>query len=301
MEWYVAPSYKSAKILVIKEESSNKAHIKIEEKCDRCGGTGIIASRVENGHIIPIPVDGGICYKCNGAGYIHKWVKGYTKKELDRYLANQEKSKAKKIEEVEQKRQSLIDNSETNKKALLERFGYDPENPKVYLIAGDNTYAIKDELKAAGARFDYALGWYFKQNTEVPAGYKLVEVDFDHLFDWNPVTKMISIKENAKEIAEAAISATMPKSLSEYVGDIKERLRDLQVTLTGARSFDGFYGTSFIYTFVCGENVLVWMTSSCKDIEVGDHFLLTGTVKEHSEYKGVKQTKLSRCIIKKGE
>jgi hypothetical protein len=91
----------------------------------------------------------------------------------------------------------------------------------------------------------------------------------------------------------------MPKSLSEYVGDIKERLRDLQVTLTSARSFDGFYGTSFIYTFVCGENVLVWMTSSCKDIEVGDHFLLTGTVKEHSEYKGVKQTKLSRCIIKK--
>jgi hypothetical protein len=44
------------------------------------------------------------------------------------------------------------------------------------------------------------------------------------------------------------------------------------------------------------------MTTSCKyDVEIGDHILLTGTVKEHSEYKGVKQTKMSRCILKKEE
>jgi hypothetical protein len=34
---------------------------------------------------------------------------------------------------------------------------------------------------------------------------------------------------------------------------------------------------------------------------VGDEIFLTGTVKEHKIYKGVKQTILSRCIIKKEE
>ena len=59
MKYMVAPSYKNASIVEINEETK-KAYIKIT--CDRCGGRGIVASRIENGKIIPIPVDEGICY-----------------------------------------------------------------------------------------------------------------------------------------------------------------------------------------------------------------------------------------------
>ena len=54
MKWMVAPSYKYANIVKVDEETHKAL---IEEKCDRCGGTGIMAARVENGRIIPIPVD----------------------------------------------------------------------------------------------------------------------------------------------------------------------------------------------------------------------------------------------------
>lgn len=298
MNWKVAPSYKYAKILSVNEDT-HKAYI--EETCDRCGGRGIVASRVENGHIVPIPVDGGICYKCNGEGKLHKWVKAYTEEEMNKYLAAQERTKARKAEKAEAERQEKLNKSKENQEELLAKWGYDVENPLIWLIGGGSTYEIKDQLKEAGCKFNPALGWYNNHPYEVPEGYKLVSINFYDAYVWFPLSRRFELSDKAKEIAEAALATLRPESHSEYIGEIKERLRDLKVTLTNVRSFEGFYGTSFIYTFDYNENTLVWMTSSCKDIEIGDEVFLTGTVKEHSEYKGVKQTKLSRCIIKRGE
>ena len=36
------------------------------------------------------------------------------------------------------------------------------------------------------------------------------------------------------------------------------------------------------------------------EIKEGDEITLTGTVKDHTEYNGILQTVLSRCIVKKG-
>lgn len=297
-EWKVAPSYKYAKIVSV-DEANRKAYI--EEVCDRCGGSGIIASRVENGHIVPIPVDGGVCYKCYGEGKIHKWVKAYTEEEMNKYLASQERARTRKAEKAELERQEKLNKSKENQEELLAKWGYDVENPLIWLIGGGSTYEIKDQLKEEGCKFCPSLGWYNNHKYEVPEGYSLVSINFYDVYTWFPLSKRFELKDNAKEIADAALASLEPESHSEYLGEIKERLRDLKVTLTASRSFEGFYGTSFIYTFMCDENVLVWMTSSCKDIEVGEEVFLTGTVKSHEEYKGVKQTKLSRCIIKKGE
>ena len=296
MMWKVAPSYQKATIVRV-NENDKKAYI--EQKCDRCGGRGLIAARVENGHIIPIPVDGGVCYKCNGTGTIGIWVKAYTEKEYKSYVAAQEKAKERKAKAAEEKKQALMKESEENKKEKLVEFGYDPENPVIYMIVG-NTYSIKDELKEMGCRFDRALGWYSAHPIEIPEGYFIATLPFDEAFDWNALNKRFYIKEGVKEVAEAAQMKVMPESKSEYIGEVKDRLRDLSVTLTGVRQMDGYYGTTTIYTFEMGDNVLVWMTSTSQNIEVGEHVLLTGTVKEHSEFRGVKQTKLSRCKIVKG-
>lgn len=296
MNWKVAPSYRNAKILSVNEDTK-KAYI--EEQCDRCGGSGLIAARVENGHIIPIPVDGGICYKCNGDGKIHKWVKAYTEEEMEKYIASRERAKERKAELDEIKRQEKLDKSEENQKELLTKWGYDAANPLIWLIGGGSTYEIKDQLKEIGCKFNPTFGWYCTHPIDVPTGYGMVSINFYDVYVWYPLSKRFELKDDAKEIADAAKATLEPESHSEYIGEIKERLRDLKVTLTAVRSFDSFYGTSFIYTFTYGKNVLVWITSSCKDIEEGEEILLTGTVKEHSEYKGIKQTKLSRCIIKK--
>ena len=294
--WMVAPSYQNAKVLKI-DENAKKAYI--SQKCDRCGGLGFIVARVENDQYIPIPVDGGICYKCNGEKVIRKWVKAYTEEEMDKYIASQEKAKAKKAEKAEFERQEKLNKSKENQEELLAKWGYDIENPLIWLIGGGNTYEIKDQLKEQGCKFNPAFGWYSTHEIDVPVGYGIVSINFFDAYTWFPLSKQFMLNDKAKEVADAAKASLEPKSNSEYLGEVKERLRDLEVTLTDVRAFDGFYGTTFIYTFAYNEDVLVWMTSSCKDIEVGEKLLLTGTVKEHSEYKGIKQTKMSRCIIKK--
>ena len=299
MKYMVAPSYQNAEIVEVNEETK-KAHIK--ERCDRCGGSGLIAARVENGHIVPIPVDGGICYKCNGSGIIDRWVKAYTEEEYEKYENSQKRAKARREAKAEEVRQEKLNKSEENRKALLESWGYDPENPLIWLVCGGSTYEIKDQLKELGCKFNPAFGWYSTQPVDVPAGYGMTNIKFDDAYTWFPLSKRFDLNPNAKEIADAAKAKLEPESNSEYIGEIKERLRDMQATLTAIRQFDGYYGTSTMYIFNKDEDVLVWTTSSCKyDLEIGDHVLLTGTVKDHKPYKNIKQTILSRCIIKKGE
>ena len=293
----VAPSYANATIVKIDEESHKAL---ISEPCDRCGGHGIIASRVENGHIVPIPVDGGICYKCNGAGSVSKWVKAYTEKEYERYILSRKKAKEKKENEYKAKMQEREANSEQNKADLLVKWGFEAENPCVYVIGGGNTYNIKDELKERGGRYNGDLGWYFTTPNEVPEGYFLVAIPVDELYDWFPRTKRLELKNSAREIVKNAIVAATP-STSEFVGEIKERLRQLKVRVTGRRDFNSYYGAGTVLTFDYNGNSLVWFASSPVDEDkaiINQEYFLTGTIKDHNIYNGVKTTYINRVILK---
>ena len=289
MEWKVAPSYSNGQIIEINEDE-HKALVR--EVCPRCGGSGA--------YVLPNFV--GTCFKCEGFGYSQKWVKAYTPKEYEKYIANQEKARAKRVEQHINKMAELDSKSEENKKACLTKMGFDAENPVIKLVVG-NTYEIKDWIKSRGGRFNSTFNWYFCGNApELPEGYVYATVNVDDVYDWFPRVKRLEIKENAAEVVKTAKEASLPPSDSEYVGEIKERLRQLNVTLTGARAVDGMYGTSIMFTFDYNGNSLVWFTSCPPDEEdakVGETYLLTGTVKKHEVYNGVKQTYLSRCKLEK--
>ena len=286
MEWKVAPSYKNATIQTVDEEN-RKAYV--VETCDRCGGTGAF--------IIP-GIFQGICFKCSGSGKLAKWVKAYTPSEYEKYIKAVERARERKQEKREAAVRQLEEESEINKAEYLKSFGYDPENPMVYLVYGENTYSIKDELKERGGRYHNLLNWYFTHEVEVPEGFILIPVEFDKIFNWNPISKTASFRDDCDEAIKEARAKYAAPSKSEYIGEIKERLRDMRVTLTGSRGFQSMYGYTIVYTFAYGDNVLVWMTTSEQNIEVNHEYLLTGTVKKFEEYNGVKQTHLSRCIIK---
>lgn len=80
-----------------------------------------------------------------------------------------------------------------------------------------------------------------------------------------------------------------------YVGEVGKRTY-FQVIAERAFPFSGQYGDGYInkMRLETGE-VLVWSTS--KKLEQGTRYLLKGTVKGHSEFRGEKQTVLSRCVI----
>lgn len=285
MEYKVAPSYQSYTIETI-DEINHKAYV--TNTCWKCGGTGFYAWF-------------GECFACGGKGKIGKWVKAYTPTEFDKYVTYQARAKEKRVEAAKARVQELKDNSEKNKKEVLGKLGFDPENPMVYLVAGGNTYNIKDELKTRGGRYHAAFNWYFTREVEVPEGFQLVPVGVDELYDWQPVGKRLDVKLDAKEIADAAKAQISTSSNSEFIGEVKERLRDILVTLTETREISGFYGFSKIFTFNQGENVLTWITSAPPAEEnavIGHEYLLTATVKDHIIYNGVKQTKINRCVLK---
>lgn len=93
-----------------------------------------------------------------------------------------------------------------------------------------------------------------------------------------------------------------------YVGQPKERM-ELSLTLVSERQFEGRYGRTNCYNFADEQgNCIVWFTQNALCMyfeersewgyaEVGDRVTMRATVKEHSEYKGVKQTVLTSAKI----
>lgn len=81
---------------------------------------------------------------------------------------------------------------------------------------------------------------------------------------------------------------------SEYVGKIGERIKFVATTVTELASWDTQYGRTFLYKMTDeAGNVFIWFASGC--YETGIDIEVTGTVKDHNEREGVKQTILTRC------
>lgn len=114
-------------------------------------------------------------------------------------------------------------------------------------------------------------------------------------------------REEAERKAEEARIAEI-KAKSNYVGEIGEKIT-VTVTWEGSpyferRSFSGFgTETCYIHRFRDPDGNLIIWKSLCgfplDDVNNGETVVLSGTVKEHSEYKGEKQTLILRAKVKR--
>ena len=86
------------------------------------------------------------------------------------------------------------------------------------------------------------------------------------------------------------------KGKSVFVGAIKKRENFKLTCVTSIALPDYGFGPSFVNVFRDGEgNCLTWKTSFAFDKE--EVVTLKGTVKEHKEFRGEKQTVLTRCKV----
>lgn len=97
------------------------------------------------------------------------------------------------------------------------------------------------------------------------------------------------------------IRAAKADKLNEHLPGVavKQRVRDMELILVAEHSFDTMYGTKWILRFEdAAGRCVVWKTTSPgSGYKTGDRVLLTGTVKDLGEYKGTKQTEMTRCKI----
>lgn len=107
----------------------------------------------------------------------------------------------------------------------------------------------------------------------------------------------------AVESIEPWIEQLPDPSASEWVGEVGER-GDFGLTLIrkGGYMRDSFngYGTEWasVYTLVDDDqNRFVWKTTCELRAECGERVRVRATVKAHEDYKGAKQTVLTRCKV----
>lgn len=103
------------------------------------------------------------------------------------------------------------------------------------------------------------------------------------------------------KVREEWIAAATPG----FAAPVKTRVRDVPVTVTNV-----FEGTRAAYAWPHRDepfqiitmrdadgHEIVWKTSAIQTVAVGDEVTMTGTVKEHGEFRGVDQTVVSRAKI----
>ena len=83
----------------------------------------------------------------------------------------------------------------------------------------------------------------------------------------------------------------------KYVGCVGDKV-DIEATYLWRGSYDTYFGTTYIYTFEDENGArFVWKTSKYMTLEENTKVRLTGTIKEHSEYNGIRQNVVTRCKV----
>lgn len=261
--------------------------------CKRCGGAGGADSWLYTGWT---------CYECGGTGkvdkpeIIKKYTPEYEKKLNERREKRQEKKRLEKIKEIWEHMDEVYISH-----------GFSSEG-KLWAVIEPNSFDIKEELKATGAKWNPILmRWAFVKR---PEQWETVEIRFEELYniseEWGTVYRN---DIDGKELVLSKIPKKENESKSEYVGEIGKRL-EISLTLKGTRSWAiqdrfSYYGgmvTQVMYLFEDTEgNVLIWKTTGygldANKYHDGDTLVIKGTVKDHKEYKGVKQTILQRVKV----
>lgn len=276
-------------------EKNGKMYVSARCKCDRCNGSGIAISHVCNGQPVPYINDGGICYSCNGAGYFRKEIRLYTDKEFEQM----EKASIKAAEKREAAREQKMKAEYANKRAKWLEENCFNENLTTFVYFPANSFEVKDSLKDAGFKFNRSLLWHI---ANIPEGYedKVVEITLDKVAEIGAWGEGF-YRPDARTFVDDILKNCRPveESTSEWLFEEKERFYDYAVVLKSVRGMETRFGWTTLIKFEDDHgNILDWWTSTDVKAEVGDRVLLTGTVKSHNEYKGIKSTIVTRCKIK---
>lgn len=91
--------------------------------------------------------------------------------------------------------------------------------------------------------------------------------------------------------------AKEPKAVSEFQGEIGARVK-LELDVLNKFGIDTQYGSMTIVKFAdAAGNQFSWFTSNSSSCRIGAKVKLAATIKAHNEYKGTKETQLTRCKV----
>ena len=171
------------------------------------------------------------------------------------------------------------------------------ELDRLYHMAYDGDYDIRDERLhreyiAKRDRWDRVGD--LERNCAVMAESGFAKANHIGMLAYIPIAYDKYMERKAREEQREAERAA--QSVSAHVGNVGDRITINTATATLITSWETQYGWTYLYKFTDADNnVFVWFASRC--VNVTDGATIKGTVKDHTERDGVKQTVLTRCKI----
>ena len=166
-----------------------------------------------------------------------------------------------------------------------------------YIVLG-NSYPIKDALKEAGFKFSPLLRWHSPENTFIlPDTCSYLEIRYEDFFEWDEEAGISFMKENTREKLDLIFNPPC-ESPSKFVGEIDEKICELRCRVKNIGGYNTAYGYRWVYNFIDENgNEYSWHSTYNKSLSAGMELEISGTIKEHKEYKGINTTILTRCKV----
>lgn len=161
------------------------------------------------------------------------------------------------------------------------------EEPRHVERAAQVTLWLRGDLKAR-ARSDYELNL-------VSIGSQ----DHVHLRHVGLLCSAVSAWQRATDCEVKYRKRQSDLQASRHVGEVGKRLRDVEVVVFATKILEANeWGPRTMVKFLDkAGNLLTWFASGDREYQCGAAAKITGTVKRHSEYNGVRETQLSRCVV----
>lgn len=167
-------------------------------------------------------------------------------------------------------------------------------NGNITLLFGD-TALYEDWFKNSVARYNKTFGWYIASTDRIPdnlpPGITTAELSWETICGEDGINL-----KNDTELLKIINSIKYGEGESVFVGHIGDR-NVFNVKVIKAIPIDNQFGHSTIHIMEDDEgNQFTW-TTGAKTLSVGNIYRLTGTIKDHKNFKGINQTVLTRCSI----
>ena len=161
----------------------------------------------------------------------------------------------------------------------------------------EDSYERRKELAADGYKFNKTLKWH--KITQLDQEQPVKTTIENGVFTFDLEDSLQSKDMTIEKVVENAVKAyNQTQHPTDWVGTIGER-REFSAVLEDIILYRNDYGSRMVKFKDAEGHNLLWFTAAEIKCNIGDKIILRGTIKEHSERKGIKSTILSRCNIKK--
>ena len=177
-----------------------------------------------------------------------------------------------------------------NERDLLEARGKQIDDQVKYkLIADSRGYQYNDIKEYWEAKMNETPEDNFVRNVAI--NFSLMNVKY------GMITYAVFVY--LKEVVGIMKEEKKSELPSNHMGNVGDRLKNLEVIVTRVSYHETAYGTSsFVGMIDKDGNKYIWFASGKIHFDQDEAITMDATVKKHDEYKGTKQTVLTRCKVK---